>query len=288
MSSTATIAEPRVFISFAGPDRESARRLRHDLAERGIAAFFASEDLPPGGNIPAILSEQLAESDYFVLLVSAASMRRPWVEVEWSAALMREVNERRSFLFLLRLDDTPPPALLGARNFLDAFADWGAAVGRLVDTWRQDYASRSRGTRTLPAPGLPAAAPDATLGLYVVNDAFAVRHYLRVSPLLTGWQLHAQVRSLLQLKDQVEMFGGQIGMRFTYHLSRGAEELAGDDVPLVERGIRDGDSLSLRVTVDTFMPQQAGAPVVFRSSEPPKHLLAQLIHEAFGHLYPPA
>lgn len=278
---------PAVFISFAGPDHESARRLKRDLKVRGVSAFFAPEDLPAGASFPAVLSDALTEADYFVLLTSASSLDRPWVTIEWTAALAREVHERRLFLFLLRLDQACPPTLLGARNYLDGFADWTGSVDRLAETWRMDYTRRAAGTPVLPAPGLGETPPEATLGLYVVNQAFSVQHYLRVAPTLAGWQLHAQIRGLLGLKDQVDAFNGQVGIRLSYVVSHAGRPVDADGVPIAERGMRDGDSLDLRVTVEPFMPGNAGSPVVFRAvADLPVPVLEKLIHQAFGHLLP--
>lgn len=278
---------PSVFISFAGPDRDHAERLKRDLAARGVAAFFAPEDIPLGAPFPLRLSEALEESDYFVLLTSAASRDRPWVEVEWSAALVREVDERRLFLFILRLDPAPVPLILGARNYLDGFGDWTGSVDRLAETWLGDHARRAAGTPVLPAPGLGQAPPEATLGLYVVNEALSVQHYLRVAPTLAGWQLHAQLRSLLDLKDQVDTFGGQVGIRLSYVFLHAGRPVDADPVPVAERGIRDGDSLDLRVSVEPFMPGHDAPQVVFRTpAELPPAVLETLVDQAFGHLRP--
>ena len=108
----------------------------------------------PGGNIPVVLSRKLAESDYCVLLVSTSSINSPWVELEWTAALAWEINERRAFLFLLRLDGTPPPLILLARNYLDGYRDWNEAVNRLVEAWQRDWETRQHGIRVVPPPGL--------------------------------------------------------------------------------------------------------------------------------------
>jgi hypothetical protein len=144
---------PKVFISFASADLPQAQRLNDNLQQHNIATFFAPRDLASSGNIPVVLSRKLAESDYFVLLVSTNSMSSPWVELEWTAALAREINERRAFLFLLRLDGAPPPLILSARNYLDGYRDWNTAVNRLVEVWQRDWETRQRGIRVVPPPG---------------------------------------------------------------------------------------------------------------------------------------
>ncbi len=158
---------PQVFISYAGPDQTQAERLDADLRRRAIYTFFAPRDIDPVANSVALLSQALAQSDYYVLLVSTHSVNRPWVEVEWTTALAREVNERRAFLFLFRLDNTPPPMILSARSYLEGYLDWDSAVNRLVETWQRDWETRQRGIHILPAPGLAKATYAAVSTLSV-------------------------------------------------------------------------------------------------------------------------
>ncbi|MGH3971739.1 MAG: toll/interleukin-1 receptor domain-containing protein [Pseudonocardiaceae bacterium] len=174
---------PRVFLSFAGNDRITAERLRRDLREREIEAFV----FPPAGNIVLDINRALTQSDYFVLLWSRACRDRPWVDAEWSAAFARELQERRSFLFIVRLDTTPLPSLLAPRQYLDAVGgDWDELVNELAASWHRDM---SVGEPVLPAPQPPGAdngGIQRTIVLYVRNRALSVAHTVAVPEESTG------------------------------------------------------------------------------------------------------
>jgi hypothetical protein len=255
---------PKVFISFADPDKADAERLVVELEIYGINAFFAPRDTLPGENFVARLSNTIADSDYFVLLVSAASVDRPWVELEWTTALARELNERRAFLFLVRLDDS-----------------------QLVKAWQRDWSLRKRDIFVLPAPGLTKTSISDTIGIYIFNEAFSVQHFIRVASSLTGRQLYTQVRSDLALKTQVEAFEGQLGMRFKYLLLHNEKSIKPKD-SLDQMGIKDETCLDMQVTIEHFGPDQDIQTVTYRNNESlpqiPKNLAHRLIHEAFGHL----
>jgi hypothetical protein len=278
---------PKVFISFADPDKADAERLVVELEIYGINAFFAPRDTLPGENFVARLSNTIADSDYFVLLVSAASVDRPWVELEWTTALARELNERRAFLFLVRLDDSLPPSLLSTRHYLDAFIEWDVAVTQLVKAWQRDWSLRKRDIFVLPAPGLTKTSISDTIGIYIFNEAFSVQHFIRVASSLTGRQLYTQVRSDLALKTQVEAFEGQLGMRFKYLLLHNEKSIKPKD-SLDQMGIKDETCLDMQVTIEHFGPDQDIQTVTYRNNESlpqiPKNLAHRLIHEAFGHL----
>jgi TIR domain len=287
------ISGPRVFVSYATPDEPLAACLVADLNARGIETFFGQNDMPPGENIPVRLSQYLQQSDYFVLLVSAHTVGRRWVEAEWSVAFVRELNERRAFLFLLRLDETPPPAILAARRYLDAFHDWNRAVELLAETWERDWQCRKRAINVLPAPGLPDSLPDANSppewGLYVFNSSLSVEHFLRASPRLSCRQLQARVHAALRLQDVVSILDGKLGMRFSYQLLRENAPLA-PELLLPEAGIEEDAVLSLLVKAEPFGPIRPAQPMVFRAGdEAPlltKAVQRDLMLKAFGHLVP--
>jgi hypothetical protein len=203
---------PQVFVSFAGSDRAMADRLRDDLRKRDIEV----SNFPLGGNLVLDINRELAQSDYFVLLWSQAAVNRQWVDAEWSAAFARELRERRSFLFIVRLDRTPLPPLLAPRQYLDAAGNnWNDLVNELVTTWLRD---RAAGEPVLPAPYPPTTdnggGERRNIVLYVRNRALSVAHVIAVPEKSTGFQLLSLVRVTLALPDVEERFGRRRGNAF--------------------------------------------------------------------------
>ncbi len=279
---------PRVFVSYASPDETSAARLVSDLGVLGIETFFGQRDVQPGENVPLRISENLQQSDYFVLLVSLHTVNRNWVDAEWSMAFMHEINERRAFLFVLRLDDTALPLILAARHYLDAFRDWNRAVERLAETWKRDWDLRKRAIGVLPAPGLADFPLDAEWGLYVFNSSLSVEHFLRASPRLSCRQLQARVHAALRLQDVVSILDGRLGMRFSYQLVKGSSRLA-PELLLPDAGIEDDTVLNLIVDAEPFGPSQPAQSVTFRTPGGvplTKAFQRDLLLKAFNHLRP--
>jgi hypothetical protein len=97
MRHTRRTSRPQVFLSFAGNDREKAKRLHDDLVDRGMDTFVDERNVAIGDNFVLAINQRITQSDYFVLLWSQYSVDRPWVEAEWSSAFARELRERRSF-----------------------------------------------------------------------------------------------------------------------------------------------------------------------------------------------
>lgn len=287
MVASSDISGPNVFISYAEPDTLKAERLVTELESHGINAFFSIRDTVPGENFVSRLSNTIADSDYFVLLVSAVSIDRPWVELEWTTALARELNEKRAFLFLLRLDDSNLPMLLSTRHYLDAYLDWDNAVRDLISVWKHDWNLKKQNIWVLPSPGQTEATSSDAIGIYIYNEAFSVQHFMRIQTNISGRQLYAQVKSGLVLKSQVEAFGGQIGMRFKYLLLHKGKSIQLESL-LDHMGIGDGTCLDMQVTIEQFGPNQDSQTATYRNNgseaQIPHKLANRLIQEAFGHL----
>lgn len=276
---------PRVFVSYAGNDRPAAERLRQDLRERDIETFA----FPPGGNFVLDINRALAQSDYFVLLWSRACVDRPWVDAEWSAALARGLQERRSFLFIVRLDTTPLPPLLAPRQYLDAFNNWDGLVSELAALWGRDIAV---GEPVLPAPYAPAAVigeVQRTIVLYIRNRALSVAHTVVVPAESTGQDLENSVRDALALPSVEEKFGGAVGMRFYYRLKKAGELISVDSGKLADSQIVNGGTIDLEVQVEAFGPGWISPIVVYRhlpSTGLSPATTRALINSAFNHLIP--
>lgn len=178
-------ARPFIFISYAQPDASFAVRLDDTLGKHGISSFLALRDAGPGGARLAALSLGLHQSDYYVWLISHGSIADPRVEMEWTAALSRELNERRVFLFLFRLDPTPVPMILTARECFDGFQNWNEAVSHLVAAWEHDWRTRRNGVSVFPVPtvvapkqAVEAGAVDASVMEQGVGCDATERDYL--------------------------------------------------------------------------------------------------------------
>lgn len=283
---------PRVFISYAAPDEAAAARLRGDLESAGVEAFYAPKSIAPGHNFVLAISAALEHSDYFVLLLSHAAIGRGWVEVEWTSALAKEINQNKSFLFILRLDDSSPPRILSARNYLDAARDWDGAVQALLDVWKRDSTLDDHIAAILPSPGLssPSDAASERIGIYVFNQRLGYQYLVRVPARPAGRQVIASIKRDLELKDRVELLAGLVGLRLEYSLTLGGRPIMADDRPVE---LREDDCLDLTIAATYFGPEGDSQVALYRDGSegegrPPLdgRLLDRLSREALGHLLP--
>jgi hypothetical protein len=104
-----------VFISYAGEDREAARRLRNFLEEEaGIDVWFDIRRIEAGDDWDHKIRRNIKNCSYFMPLLSSASTRRQegYFRREWALAADRAMDfaDSATFIVPVAIDDTPEDA----------------------------------------------------------------------------------------------------------------------------------------------------------------------------------
>jgi len=102
------------------------------------------------------MNDAVAESDYLLLLLSPLTVDRYWVRTEWSAALAKEAELRRSFLIPVILPGTADadiPVLLKPKLYVDLREDAEKALLSRISRIKGDgVIARDLGSYPIPAP----------------------------------------------------------------------------------------------------------------------------------------
>jgi hypothetical protein len=111
----------QVAISFAGENRDQARRLANALRRRSVSVFY--DEFFLAEMVGHSLSEYLervfsAESQHCVMLISEDYVRKPYPSHERRAALARALTDT-GYLIPIRLDDAKIPGLSDDTCYLD-------------------------------------------------------------------------------------------------------------------------------------------------------------------------
>lgn len=78
-----------VFISYASPDRDLADYLARDLEAEGVSVW-SDRSIEPGQNWLEGIEEGLRKAEFFVVVISPASLNSEWVNFEAGVALSRD------------------------------------------------------------------------------------------------------------------------------------------------------------------------------------------------------
>lgn len=94
------------FISYSSADSAFAEKLHADLQNAGVRCWFAPEDIKVGDLIRSRVEQMIQEHDKLLLVLSKDSAASAWVEREVEGAFSKEIEQKGTVLFPIRLDDT--------------------------------------------------------------------------------------------------------------------------------------------------------------------------------------
>lgn len=110
---------PKVFICHAGEDNKFALQLAEKLIKNGVDPWIDDWEIRPGDKlIDKIFYKGIGQCDIFIIILSEASITKPWVQEELDAALIKRIDEQTK-LIPLRIDNSEIPIPLKATAWLN-------------------------------------------------------------------------------------------------------------------------------------------------------------------------
>ena len=120
-----------MFICHSSFDKPFARRLAEELRNRGAEVWIDEEKMTVGDSLFESISFGIEQADYVVVLVTAASLQRPWVRKELAAAFSLEVERGGKCILPILLEGTELPALLKDKVYADFRHSWRDGIAAL-------------------------------------------------------------------------------------------------------------------------------------------------------------
>lgn len=120
------------FLSHSSHDKPFIRQLAGDLSAAGIGVWLDEQRIRVGDSIPERIAQGLAESDYFLIAVSARSSDSPWVQRELNSALVGEIEKRKTTILPLKLDDSEMPGVIADKLYADFSRSYRSGLQKLL------------------------------------------------------------------------------------------------------------------------------------------------------------
>jgi hypothetical protein len=118
-----------LFISYASQDEAIAQRLHADLRKKDVPCWFAPHDLKPGDYFREEIEKAIHIQERLLLILSKDSVISKWVKYEVNRARNREIEQDRTILYPIRLDDTVLNSTSGWAADLRAYRHIGDFTG---------------------------------------------------------------------------------------------------------------------------------------------------------------
>jgi len=246
----------QVFISHAGTDSDPAGNVARALERAGIHPVLDRDVNRPGSDFMDFMERALGECDYCLLLWSQAAAARPWVQLEWEAALYRAIAEARRFLVAARLEEHPLPKLLAPRLSIELFPALSPGLDQFIGMCAGDRAASEATGRPVAQPTTRVAQDEQGDTIYVTSELFQLTQPLKIAMSAPAGVLLDRLIQQLNLPRQQDV-RGVIGIRYDYRLVFDGRRLARNE-GLVSQDVRPLAVLQFEVEPTMF---SVGAPV---------------------------
>jgi hypothetical protein len=120
-----------VFICHASEDKPVAREVASSLKKLGAEVWLDEWEIRVGESIVQKIGDALGKVSHLIVLLSQNSVVKPWVQKEFSSALMRQLSHKSIIVLPLRLDDCSIPPILADIKYADARAGITCAMAAL-------------------------------------------------------------------------------------------------------------------------------------------------------------
>jgi len=108
---------PHAFICHASEDKPTVSILARGLMENGVDVFFDEWEIGPGDSIRQRIDEGLRKCTHFLVVLSAASINKPWVNAEIDGGFIKKIQGQAAFIPVrIGLSVSQIPELLQGMN----------------------------------------------------------------------------------------------------------------------------------------------------------------------------
>jgi hypothetical protein len=109
----------KIFVSHAHEDRDAAHQITFALAKAGHDPWLNAQELRSGDELLKTVATVLAETQYFVIVLSRTALTKSWVLTELRMAVTAEIERAHPKVIVLRLDECEVPIELRHKVYLD-------------------------------------------------------------------------------------------------------------------------------------------------------------------------
>jgi len=135
---------PKVFISYCHQDLEFAKKLHSDLSEADLTVWLDFIEIAVGDSIPDRIQEAIADSDFFIAVLTSSSVKSAWFKAELDSARIRELELRDTIVLPILAEQCEVPLLLRPKRYADFVTrDYGQALTDLLESIDRHWKNRS-------------------------------------------------------------------------------------------------------------------------------------------------
>src|SRR3990170_4371486 len=121
-----------VFITYNHNDEQFAEKLAMELVRRDIKVWKDSWRIGVGDSLIQKVQQGLEGAEFFCVVFSRNSLHSEWVKREMTAALLREIEERKVMILPIVIDNSKLPLLVRDKLYADFRGAFEEGLNKLL------------------------------------------------------------------------------------------------------------------------------------------------------------
>jgi hypothetical protein len=121
-----------VFISYSSKDAHFVEQLASALVANRVHIWLDKWEMQVGDSLLDKIQSALTTSDYLLVVLSKASVESEWCRKELKAGLMRELEEKKTHVIPIIIEDCEIPIFLRDKKYADFRKDFITGLNELL------------------------------------------------------------------------------------------------------------------------------------------------------------
>lgn len=122
-----------LFLCHASEDKEFVNLLASYLDSQNIDLWYDKREIKVGDSIVSRINEGLDSASHIVVVLSKASVKKPWFQKELSSALMKQLQDKSITVIPLLREDCKIPVLLADIKYADCRRSFDEGFQQMID-----------------------------------------------------------------------------------------------------------------------------------------------------------
>ncbi|HOD66573.1 MAG TPA: toll/interleukin-1 receptor domain-containing protein [candidate division Zixibacteria bacterium] len=110
---------PTVFLCHSSKDKPFVRGLAAELTKQAIDVWIDEKEINVGDYLAERVSKGISDSKFMVVVLSRNSVDSRWVQVEMNKGMSKEIEDRRTVVLPIVIDDCQIPPVLQGKVYAD-------------------------------------------------------------------------------------------------------------------------------------------------------------------------
>ncbi len=129
---------PLLFICHASEDKIFVEKLVQKLDSVALHAWYDKREVFVGESIVEEINDALAEMQYFIVVLSPQSIKKPWLKRELNSTLMRKLSKEHVVILPVLIEKCKIPALISDLKYADFTNSFKNGFNELISSIRRE------------------------------------------------------------------------------------------------------------------------------------------------------